>query len=248
MALEMFGTALNSVLTLTSPVAGIFAVLVFISLFKKEAGKFKRPLLITFGSIALGFFLYGIAQIIYTVLDSYGLDVNASLADVVWIAGYFLVLFGFVFFSNYIYKEKKNLLRGLSVTAIIAAAVIGILYYLISSFIIGAQMGETEIQIFLDYLYPILSGLIFVSSLSVYFFFRGIKPFGNVIFLLAINTFISFVGDSLWTYYTWNSIYGISGVISDTSYLIADVIAIIAFHKLLKITSKKVSSGGGGAR
>lgn len=202
---------------------------------KKEQDGIKKLFFGSFLMISLGYLFYATAEISWSILSFLGRDPAVGFADILWIIGIFLLFFGFSYLAILTYKEQGNFKKFLW---IFGAGMIfsgAILFYLINNFIFGAQQGESLIEIFLDYLYPISSAFIFIPSLYLYFSFEEMGAMGKAMFFLVLSNFGSFVGDMLYTYYSWNEIFGVVGVISEIGYIFQYVFAFIAFFMLSKI-------------
>ena len=232
---------MNVINSVSSPLAGIFAAVLAYRISRREYHeKIKGILVKVFFPIAIGFVLYGIAQVSYTIMVQVGYDYPAlHITDFIWMIGYILVFYGFTYFSIKMYKEREKIGQGL--TYIISSLLIvgGIIGYLIGKYILGFQTGESLLQIFFDYFYPVASGLIFVASISAYLFFREVPVIKTPLLLLAITNTIYLVGDIFYTYYAWNEIYRIPGIISTGSYIVGDIIAITAFYLLFSLLGAK---------
>lgn len=227
------GDMLSYILAFSSPLAGIFAAILVYKIYKKDEPKVGRLLKIVFTLIAIGYVLWGFAEGWWTYLY-YGLgNINVvTSADIFWVAGYFVVFAGFIYFASQMYKIHGGLKKGLVTTGIVTIVSAAVLFYLIGSLILGFQEGESAIEIFLDYFYPIASAVLIISSIAIYQFYKEAKAVGTTLLLVALSILAYFVGDMFFTYYSWNEIYGVPGLISDVSYIIGDIVAIFAFGKL----------------
>ena len=201
---------------------------------KKKDSKVKDAMAVVFSLFALTFVFNAIAEISWTIMEKFlGISPELSFPDVFWVIAQILLLSGFVYFGYFMYKQKghKNP-RTIILSLLVAIISGGIVYYLVSTLLIGSHEGVSLFEIFLDYYYPIIAALIVVASVSVYTYFKDAE-FGNYILLIAIGAFFSFVGDTLYTYYSWLEIYGLPGVISDFSYGTDYLLATIAVYLLL---------------
>ena len=106
MTLETMVQWTDIINSISSPLAGIFAFLLLITIIKKKAQPEARKLLLTvFAPIAIGFMLYGIAQLLYTTFSIKNVEGLLPITDAIWIIGYIPVFFGFTYFSISIYMK-----------------------------------------------------------------------------------------------------------------------------------------------
>jgi hypothetical protein len=221
--------------TVLAILSAILAARLLIKLKGREAHEsIKQPVVNTFFLIALGYICWAAAEIVWEVLGLIGMQTNVSIADAFWIPGYLLVIAGFSYFASYMYRAHGESAKGIATMAVIGIISFSIVYFLISQYIFGFQEGESVVERIFDYLYPTMSALILISTTATYSFFRKIERFGKYLLVLAITALLWFVGDMLWVYYTWNEVYGISGVISDSSYVIGYLLSVFAFYALTK--------------
>ena len=236
MVYEAFETYAYPVVVFFAILASFFAAKLLIRIRNKEyTGELKGKLLTIFTLLAAGYFLWAAAEVLYEVLFAIGAYTYPSFVDWLWLGGYLFVFSGFSYFSYYMYSSRGELAKGISITAAVAIFSGAVVYYIISTYILGAQGGESQLEIFFDYFYPIASMAVFISGISVYLFFRKLKEIGVPIFLLAFSSVFDFTANMLYTYYTWNGVYGVAGVISDSLYIVYYVLAVLAFYKLSRL-------------
>lgn len=152
------------------------------------------------------------------------------------------VFSGFIYLAVFLYREQDNHGKGLWLMGFISVISALVIYYLIGNFILGFQGGESVFEIFLDYFYPIGSALILISTIFIYTSFRELDALGTPLLLLTLSAFSTFVADMLYTYYSWNDIYGIAGVLSDSIYAIDYLLSFAAFFMLSKLMKLKISA------
>jgi len=235
MSFELFQTYVYLVIDLFAVLAAVFGCIVVYMLWKKEyEPQIKKIVITLFALLTIGSIFYAAAEILWDILfEISGEFPIGGVPDLLWPIGYFFMLAGLACFAVYIYRQHGQLKKGVAVmaaTGIISALIV---YYLISRYIIGFQQEETTIEMILDYFYPIMSAMILTASVNVYLFFRKLENFGIPLLYIAIANLLNFVGDMLYTYYSWNDIYGLAGVISDSSYALAYLLIAYAFYILL---------------
>lgn len=240
MSLEGFQPYAYISIDITAVLAALFGCLLLYKLFKKgykqdSESNLKKVLTIIFSFLVIGFVVYAIAEVIYSVqYDIVGGTPNLGIPDFFWSIGYVLTLLGYLFFTIYMYSQHGQVKRGIIVTALTGIASVSIVFYLLQTYVFGFQAGESSLEMFLDYFYPIMSALIVMFSVNVYLFFRKLKNIGTALMYVAIGNILAFIGDMAYVYYSWNEIYGPVGVISDTFYLAQYIITAIAFYTLFK--------------
>ena len=217
--------------------ATLFAVLVLVKIWKKghKKSRTRRMLVVVFSFLALGMASCTIAEISWDVLEFiFGMSPELGVPDYFWIVCTSFLFIGFTYFSISMFREHGEIKKGVIVISISAVICAGILYWLIGSYILGFQQGESAFEMFIDYFYPIMSALIVISTLSVYIFFKRFPTLGIPLLLLAIGSMMSFGGDMLYTYYSWNELDGILELVSDSLYTFDYAISAAAFYMLLK--------------
>ena len=219
----------------------IFAVLLVHKLWKKPVSNIKGILVKVFSSLAIGSILFAVAEIWWEIVVLSGSDPALGTAEIFWIAGILFFILGYGYFTFYMYKEHQKTGKGIILTGAATIIAGSIVYFLITNYIFGYQSGETTYEIFLDYFYPITSAIILVLVIAVFMFFKDIGNIGKPLLLLAIGSTFSFLADMLYTYYSWNEIYGIPGILSDSFYSTDYLLSAVAFYMLWRMGMKKLS-------
>ncbi|PIN87176.1 hypothetical protein COV19_00805 [Candidatus Woesearchaeota archaeon CG10_big_fil_rev_8_21_14_0_10_44_13] len=242
MALEQYQIYLLLLVDLFAVLTAAFATLTVIRIWRKKSQENVKDFLINvFIMLAAGYILYAIAELSWNIIGQRtGQTTFVGFPDYFWIAGVVMVFSGFLYFSYKMYQRHGSLQKGISIMSIATAFSYLIIYYLISNFILGAQAGETSFEIFLDYFYPISSAAIFIISLSTYAFFRRLETLGRPLLFLVLYNASSFCGDMLYTYYSWNDIYGMPGLLSDGFYTLSYILSFVAFLMISRALSTKV--------
>jgi uncharacterized membrane protein len=196
----------------------------------------KRNFLVSFGLIVFGYLLYSIAEIgwsyIQFVLEQ---DPTAGVMDYFWIVGVFFLFFGFLHLNSFLLKNSNKKVKNYLILGLVGFFSGVIIFYLITTFIMGNQAGESSFEFFLDYFYPISSMILLVLSFNIYLFFKEFDKLKWPFLLLAVSTLFAFIGDTTYTYYAWNDIYGVVGLVSDISYSIGYLFSSISFYVMFKI-------------
>ncbi|MFH2028449.1 MAG: hypothetical protein ABIJ08_04885, partial [Nanoarchaeota archaeon] len=179
------------------------------------------------------------AEISWSIIDELmGQNPQLGFPEYFWIMGALFFMAGFAYFTVYTYKKyqasKKSIITLVLVTLVSAA----IVTYLIGNFIVGFQEGESVFEIFLDYYYPVTSAIILILSISVYSFYKELEELGKPLLFLALSTVVGFIADMLYTYWSWNDIYGVPGLISDSLYGIDYILSAAAFYLLFRLAKK----------
>ncbi|MBU0615477.1 MAG: hypothetical protein KJ601_05260 [Nanoarchaeota archaeon] len=240
MTLEWTQNILFTIIDFFALLTMIFASLFALKIIKKKAKlTIKAALAKTFSMLAVGYILYAAAELIWHMITLAGGDPSLGIAEYFWVIGAVFVFSAFAYFAAYMYKEHKEYKKGLLLLVSSSVVALGLLYYLIGNFIVGFQTGERALEMFFDYYYPISSALILIASVNVYLFFKKLKDFGHPLLFLAISSLFTFLGDMAYTYYSWNDIYGIIGLLSDSFYCIEYILAAIAFYMLFKTLTTK---------
>jgi len=245
MTLESTQMITYSLIDISAVIAAILAMVVVWLIYKKEEWKgIKKTVFITFLLLAIGLVSYTVAEIMWSIISWTGGSPALSITEYFWIIGSVLLFSGFMYFAVFMCKVKGETKKCVLRLVTMGAVAIAVPSYLVGNFIIGFQQGESAFEIFLDYFYPISSALILIASLSVYSFFKKAEELGKPLLYLAISAFFLFLGDMFYTYYSWNDIYGITGLLSDSFYAVQYILAAIGFYllfKLLRGTTEKVN-------
>src|SRR3989344_2769612 len=234
MAFEVYQPLLLVLIDVFSALSAVYALLFLWKVKKrKQGGEAKIILARVFASIGIAYILFAIAEVSWSILSiAAGQEIIIGFPDYFWIAGIIFFLFGYYYFAFYMHKKHGEVLEGSLIMGLTAVITTVLVFYLMLNFIIGYQEGETTFEIFLDYFYPATSALILIPSVVVYIFLKRLRKLGTPLLLLALSNLVTFLGDMLYTYYSWNDIYGLAGVLSDIFYVFQYLLAFIAFFIL----------------
>lgn len=237
MTLEWTQVITYPIIDIAALFAVFFAVGVVLQIYKKKDFKgIKRTFVISFGLLAAGYILYAIAELVWDVLTLMGKEPELGVPDYLWVAGMIFVFAGLFYLALYMLKQHKERIWERSVIVLSVAVIsAGILYYLIGNFILGFQEGESAFEIFLDYFYPIGSAMIFIVSVATYTFYKELKALGKPLLMIALSVLFTFIADMFYTYYSWNEVYGITGLLSELFYVGEYVFAAVGFYLLYKV-------------
>ncbi len=235
MALEQYQNILYTTINFFSLLAVILSIVLLFKIFKdKKVSPIKKVLKVFFSFLSIGLLFSLIAEISWDILSSQGFSPELGFPDIMWVLSYLLLFFAFTYFSVYLYKKNRRIVTGLAITSILAIFSGFIVFFITYNYITGFEIGNSYLELFLNYFYPIVSLLIFISTISIYLFFNKLKNFGLPFLHLAVAYFFNFWGDILYSYYSWNDIYGWYGVISDSCFAISYLLIAIAFILFLK--------------
>ena len=221
--------------------AGLTAVLGFLLVHHLKKIKSEqhsdRVVSFTFNFLAWGYSLFALAEISWYLIFGYTKQLpSASIPELYWILGSFVLLMGFIYFSVAMHKEHGKIGKGLTIMGI-AGIISGVVLYLILSSTLSHTKAE-GIELFLIYFYPILSTLILVFSINVYLFFDKIKGWGTAFFLLVTANIANLAADLTFNYSGLEFGYGTLSLISDGLYTLGYLLCVIAFgYLILKVRS-----------
>ncbi|MBI2661928.1 hypothetical protein HYX11_00530 [Candidatus Woesearchaeota archaeon] len=233
MAFENFQSIILFTTLFLSALTAIFGFTLVHKLFKnREKMRLNNLTLISFSLIAFGYSCFAFAEMTYFVIyDIFNQTPSASMPDLYWFFGAISLFLGFTIFSIYLYNKHSQLKKGI-VLLLSAGAIMGILLYYVLTTTIMAE-GKSPEETFLGYFYPIASGLILISSASIFLFFERLDEIEiTLLYLLFANIGI-FLSDILYTYYTFQGVYGSIGALSDTLAAVAYGLCTYAFFSLV---------------
>ena len=232
MALEQYQTYL------LQPLIAILAVITVFYTYKvlskidyNTLNVLKKAAHRVFFFLAIGMLLFASAEIIFGMLSLLGYMTDVSIADIFWTVGYFFLVAGYGLFAYTMhklhgYKTKSKVVLGL--VTVVSAAVV---YYLILNYIVPA---ESFAETFISYFYPIASTVVFILAITVFFFLKHLDKMGKALFYLASFSVFDFIGNVLYTYVIGQNIYGLIGILSDSSFVLSYVAMIMGLSLLLK--------------
>src|SRR3989338_7218304 len=181
---------------------------------KKTALSYSNVFVFIFALLAFGYSCFALAELTwYLIFEVFDQFPSVSMPDFYWVIGSVSLLIAFTTFSLYMFKQHKSLGKGSLFLFLGGAVFAGILYFALSGTVVDLSKGKGHL--FLGYFYPIASALILVASASVYLFFEKVEHFGKFLMYLLFANLAFFIGDVLYTYYSFKSVYGITGVLSD---------------------------------
>lgn len=232
MALEQYQTyLLQPLIAILAIITVFYAYKVLSKVDYKSLNVLKQIAHRVFFLLAVGIFLFALAEVLFEVLSLLGYPTDVSIADIFWTIGYLFMAASYGMFAYYMHKlhgYKTTSKVSLIVIALVSGAIV---YYLMSNYVAAtASFAET----FISYFYPIASTIVFILAMTVFFFFKKLHSMGNALFYLAFANLFDFVGNVLYTYYIGQNIYGLTGILSDSSFALYYVFAIIGLRLLSK--------------
>ena len=234
--IETLSFILLMLINLFSLLSVIWAILVLFRIFNQEESDIKRVFKNTFilFSIATIFLMLGEWTWSYHVYIL-GNDPYPSIGDLFYVLGYIFEAGGFIYLAAFSYNASKNKekLRSWMSGALIIA--VGASFYLLNWLIIPFHEWGSSLEAMLDLYYPIASSILLVSTIPAYLLFRGLK-IEKPLLLIALSALFGFMGDFLFSYYSWNDIYGVIGILSDLFYTIDYLLlflGLVLFARLL---------------
>src|SRR3989344_8542928 len=241
MAFESLQSYMYIGLDISALLAAVFACMLVYRLWKKEyRPSIKHRLVVVFALLAIGEVLNVAGEILYGILYEFtGKLPTSGIPDIIWVIGYISSLLGYAYFSIYMYKEHRQLRKGLGIMGISAVILTIIVLYISKNYIFNLEDGALEFGAVLDCIYLVLSALVVLFSINVYIFFIKLEYLGTPLMYLAIANLLTFVSDNIYIYYSWMDVYGMLGVLSDSLYIFTYLIAALAFYVLyrrIKIT------------
>ncbi len=240
MALEGYQSFIYPVIEIFAFLAAVFAIKTLISIRKQKKDEdIKKILSVVFTLLALSFISAFLAEASWDFMDKVmKKDPTGSIIEIFWVIAYLLAISGFLYFGCSMAKANKKLGKGIAAVGTSAVFVSVLLYYIIASFIMPADI-EWSFFTFLNFFYPIGSAVRLISSSFVYVYLKSLKV-ALPILLISLGIFCAFVGDMLYSYESWRNSYGVLGVIYDSLYAVEYMLAFLAFY----IFSRKKSSEG----
>jgi len=221
-----------------SALSSIYAAKLVFEIKSKEKADVKLKMQRIFSFIAVGIFFFTLGEFNYWIYDLLGLEPYPSVADIWYLLGYVGFFTGFMYFNHLMFTQHKETRRKHIQYVLISAVLSGALFYwILSTYVVPYQEGESMLEVFFDLFYPIASNLLFVLSVAVYVYFRK-YGLGKLIYFMSLAILFAFIGDFFFTYYTWNEIYGIPGILSDLAYSLSYILFFLGFYSLAKKIEK----------
>jgi MFS family permease len=233
-AYEEFSNIIWTLISILSALSAILSVFVLNNLRKhKHKGKeeTKRVLLIFFSLMALGYILWAIAENLWDFY-SYILGVEfpgLSIADFFWIVGYIPMIAGFIYCWIKFYNEQERKSFIISIALLASIVISLVLFYILNNLILPYNADYNLLEQIVNVSYPILSSILFISSIIVYFLFEK-QTIRTPMILISLSVLFAVFGDILYYNYAWTETYGIMGIFSDTFYVIEYLLSSIAFY------------------
>lgn len=237
MVYEELQTFIYPIMDIAAITATIFAVILFINMIRSnEQGTFKKSMKIIFGLLAIGLVLTASAELIWDGMQFFmGIEPELGLPDILWTLSYIFTLAGYSLFARMMINDnpnEKNKIFAILGVGLLALFIAG---YLIKTLILGNQEGESMFEMFLDIYYPIISAMVVMAAFTVFLFFKKIPQLGFPLMLLGVSKTCDFIGNIAYTYYSWNEIYGLIGVIADVFFTLDYVLGAVAFYMLFRL-------------
>ncbi|HWQ47152.1 MAG TPA: EAL domain-containing protein, partial [Longilinea sp.] len=183
--------------------------------------------------IALGWFVIGLAQLLYTLgdiswayLEIKVQDIGApSVADVFYILYYFLLFSGVIVFAIKRLRSFELVKRILDISIVMVVA--ATLYWIyIFSPILSQSGGVTDLQVFISVAYPI-GDLFLLFSVLLLIYARVGQAISRSIWYLVLGIMVMGFTDSLYIYQSiWTTYH--SGGLIDIGWIISYVLFLLA--------------------
>lgn len=220
------------VLALIATLTAVLGLVFVNHLFKKRAKEtISNSYTFFFSALGFGYACFALAELCwFLIFKLFGESASGSMPDFYWVIGAVSLFLGFTVF--YIFASSKQGKGHRILILIILFAVSSmILYYLLGVNIIPHDTSSG--QMFLGYFYPMMSALILISSVGVYLFMSREEAFSTPLLLMVIANVLFFIGDLLYSYAAFESIYGFIGLFSDSVYVLAYLSCCLSFYYFL---------------
>lgn len=231
---ETFQKDINILLSVLAALTAVLGAILTSHLYKnKSRPLFNNVFLLIFTFLTFGYVCYALAELsFYLIFEAFGQMPVVSMPDFYWFVGSISLLTGFIIFSIHLYKQQRETNKMWLVFGLGGAVLSLLLYYILSTRVIEGSQGAGKS--FFGYFYPIISALILIASLNVYWFLEKVEKFGASLLYLLVANAAFFLGDLLFTYYSFKGGYGIVGALSDFCYAGAYLLFSLAFYVLIK--------------
>lgn len=240
MAFESFSAFANPTISLVALLSVIISIIALFKILAKKAEKsIKETLFKLFLSLSIGFVLFALAELVWAVYDSIGLDPMFGWVEYVYILGYLVLFIGLNGFLIYLYKNKGSLFKRLCMLTGLQIAIVIVSYYLAKLWLIPPALEIDSFSLFTLYFYPI--GSLEIVAL-IFLVWTSLKEgkIGNFFLLLLTSQMFTLIGDIAYTYYAAREIYGIPGIVSDCSYIVYYLFVALAFLYLFRMLDKSM--------
>jgi len=220
-------------------IAAIIALFVLNAISRKdEKNKSIKILMNFFIIIALAYLIWALAEGMYAYITYiYGHEVYPSLADPVYVLGYLLESGAFVYLLLKV--KNKDWKRTALWLAMLVLILIPFQLWFITSFIFPYSEGSAYAKFF-DLFYPIASSVFLLLAATLFLQFRQYK-IKLPMLLLAVGAVFAFVGDMIFSYYSWLDIHTVYPIVSEIMYITdysLGAAAMILFYLWLKRDNK----------
>ncbi len=224
----------------TTAILGLF---VLNKLFQnKLKDLFSNVSFFVFFFLIFGYGCFALAEICwFLIFDVFKQMPSASMPDIYWVIGSIFQLLAYVSFSAYMFKHHGQLRHAVALLIFGGVVLAGILGFIYGLNLFNAE--KTVGHMFLGFFYPLMTGLILISSLSVYLFIEKIGLFQTNFLFLFLANFAFLAGDLLYTYTTSLGVYGVLGATSELLYIAAYLLCSISFFVLLMKTRSYSPAG-----
>jgi len=230
----------ESVIALAATIAALFAFLVVYSLFKKENSRTNKILKTTFILFCMAMIFYAAGEWTWLIYHKMlGIDPYPSLADLFYLPGYLFEIAAFIYLTVKLFSSSKIIGKGILFLTIGTFIITGMTFSILAFLIIPYQDWNSSLESLLNIIYPVSSAVILISSIPVYLMFHK-QAISRPILLLAVSALLNYIGDLLFSYYSWKEIYGVIGMLSDSAYILGYVCfaaALMIFYLSLKKTA-----------
>lgn len=202
---------------------------------KKNRDLFDGKVTFVFALLALGYSCFALAELSwYLLFELFNQTPMVSMPDFYWVLGSVSLLLAFVSFSIYMHKRHGEVSKSWTLLTF-GVILVGIVLY----YVLGIDFSqETFGKAFLGYFYPLVSSLIVVASLSVYLFLEKISVFRSNLFLFFLANIAFLAGDLLYIDYGVSGVFGLGGVVSELSYIVAYGLCAFSFLDFLFKTQR----------
>jgi hypothetical protein len=230
------------VVTLMAIVAGVLALRAVLFIQSRGRPKTLGDWLPTvFTLVALGFVMWALGEIGWVAISWMGGEPYGSIADFFYAFGYLPITAGFLMLWYNVQRSREMTGNEILMYALTAIGAMAAAFFTVS-LIIGQQTEETGLQQFLDYFYPIASMLTFISTLKAYALFAASRVKQSML-LIAGGIFVTFIGDMLFTYLSWGSVFESQlGVVDNGIYVLSYALVAAGFWVLATPDHEKAAA------
>ncbi len=196
---------------------------------RKVSGNLSNRWLIIFYSMSIGYSLFALGDLAwYLIFKLLKQAPGVSMPDFYWVLGSLLMLTAFVLLSFSFPGRHGNSW----IAVLIGGGIVFIGTWLLLQTVISAQ-GMSSGTLFLSYYYPLVSVAITALSVGVYFSSLETRLSSPLAMFVAANVSVT-VADILFTYTSFQQVYGLLGGLADVLYLVGYALIGTAFYQLTK--------------